>query len=224
MREWMTIHHFGMEPCKNEYRLGGHARVPGRRRDAQHERGGAPAAWLRTKQPLLQLELLCGISYLDLARGEADLALRMRPSTQADLTTVAELRHRNHVVVARSLLAKLPRKYGPADVGWVAWAPPYDQLPPNPQLEQMITSFRPTFTSDNPLILRQAAEAGLGAIVVANVRHRFVRPSELVPLEIDLGEYNESSVYLVCAKSALDIPRVRIVAELLADELRKTRV
>jgi DNA-binding transcriptional LysR family regulator len=182
------------------------------------------AAWLRGKQPLLQLELLCGIGYLDLARGEADLALRMRPSTQADLMTVAELRHRNHVVAARELAAKLPKRYGAADVGWLAWAPPFDSLPPNPQLEQMIPNFRPTFTSDNPLILRQAAEAGLGAIVVADVRHRFMRPSGLVPLrQIELGEFAESSLYLVCAKSALDIPRVRVVAELLADELRKTR-
>jgi DNA-binding transcriptional LysR family regulator len=124
-------------------------------------------------------------------------------------------------VVAKSVAAKLPRKYGPADVGWIAWAPPYDQLPPNPQLERMIPGFRPTFTTDNPLIQRQAAEAGLGAIVTAAVKHRFVQPSSLVPLKIDLGEFNQSSLYLVCAKSALDIPRVRVVAELLADELRR---
>jgi DNA-binding transcriptional LysR family regulator len=182
------------------------------------------AAWLRTKQPLVQLELLCGIGYLDLARGEADLALRMKPATTADLTTVAELRHRNHVVAAKELVARLPKKHGPADVPWVAWAPPFDALPPNPQLERLIPGFRPSFTSDNPLILRQAAEAGLGAIVVADVRHRFLRPTSLVPLpQLALGEFAESSVYLVCAKSALDIPRVRVVAELLAEELKRAR-
>jgi DNA-binding transcriptional LysR family regulator len=182
------------------------------------------AAWLKRKQPGLQIELLCGISYLDLGRGEADLALRMRPATQADLTTVAELHHRNLVVVAKGYAARLPRRYGFADVGWICWAPPYDQLPPNPQLEQLIPDFRPTFTTDNPLVQRQAAELGLGAIVVGDVRHRFSRPSSLVPLKLELGPFATSSLYLVCAKSALDIPRVRIVAELIAEELRQARV
>jgi hypothetical protein len=61
-------------------------------------------------------------------------------------------------------------------------------------------------------------------MVVADVQHRFMQPTRLVPLkQIELGEFAESAVYLVCAKSALDIPRVRVVAELLAEELRKMR-
>jgi DNA-binding transcriptional LysR family regulator len=109
-------------------------------------------------------------------------------------------------------------------VAWICWAPPYDQLPPNPQLEQLIPDFAPVFTSDNQLVQRQAAEAGLGAIMLGNVRHRFQRASTLVPLKLDLGPSAESAIYLVCAKSALEIPRVRIVAELLAQELSHLHV
>jgi DNA-binding transcriptional LysR family regulator len=179
------------------------------------------AAWLKRKQPGLQLELLCGIQYLDLARGEADLAVRMRPASHQDLTTLTELRHRNHAVANRDYVAKLPRHYGISDVAWIAWAPPYTDLPPNPQLEQLIPNFRPSFTSDNLVVQMRAAELGLGAIVVADVRNRFARPSSLVPLKIDLGAYRESSTFLVCAKRALEIPRVRLVADLLAEELTR---
>jgi DNA-binding transcriptional LysR family regulator len=182
------------------------------------------AAWLKQRQPGLQIELLCTIHYLDLARGEADLALRMRPANTDDLVTVASLAHRNAAFAAKSYVAKLPKKYSWADVGWIAWAPPYDQLPPNQQLPTLIPNFAPVFTSDNFLIQLQAAEVGLGAMMLGQVRHRFSRPSRLVPLDLDLGPYGRSGLHLVCAKSALDIPRVRIVAELLSDELRHTTV
>ena len=181
------------------------------------------AAWLKRKQPGLQIELLCTIQYLDLARGEADLALRMRPASSDDLTTVASLAHRNAVFAARDYAATLPRKYDWADVAWIAWAPPYDQLPPNPQLHAIVPDFTPVFSSDNFLVQLQAAEVGLGAMVLGHVRHRFSRPSALVPLKLDLGPHATSSLHLVCAKSALDIPRVRIVAELLAAELASTK-
>jgi DNA-binding transcriptional LysR family regulator len=181
------------------------------------------AGWLKHKQPGLQLDVMCAIQYLDLARGEADLALRQRPAPPGgDLTTVCELRHRNVAVASKEYAAKLPRKYSWGDLGWIAWSPPYDQVPPNPQLEQLVPGFQPVFTSDNPIVQRQAAEAGVGATVIGDVRHRFSRRTGLVPLkQLDLGPWTYSSLYLVCAKSALDIPRVRIVADLLVDELRR---
>ncbi len=182
------------------------------------------AAWLRRKQPGLRIELLSTIHYLDLARGEADLAIRMRAAVEGDLTTVASLRHRNLVMAAKSYAARLPRRYGFAEVDWICWAPPFDQLPPNPQLEQLIPHFVPVFTCDNFLVQRQAAEAGIGAIILADARHRFLRPSSLVPLKIDLGPHGESAIHLVCAKSALEIPRVRLVADLLAEELRRVAI
>lgn len=181
------------------------------------------AAWLRTKEPNITLQLLTAVHYVDLARGEADLALRMRPANQADLTTVATLQHHNAAFVSKSYATKLPKRYGLADVDWICWAPPYEQLPPNPQLAAWIPNFRPAFTSDNFLVLRRALDDGLGAMVLGRVRHRFSGPNTLVPLKLDLREHDQSYMHLVCAKSALDIPRVRVVAERLADELKKSR-
>jgi DNA-binding transcriptional LysR family regulator len=181
------------------------------------------AAWLKQKQPGLQLSVLSTIHYLDLARGEADLAIRMRAPTQSDLTCVATLHYRHVAMAQRGYASRLPKKYGLSDVAWICWAPPYDQLPPNPQLEQAIPGFRPVFTSDNLLVQQQAAEAGLGAIVLSDARHRFTRKSALTALKLDLGPRPQGALHLVCARSALDIPRVRIVAELLAEELERTK-
>ncbi len=176
-------------------------------------------AHVARKHPGLRLELLSTVQYLDLARGEADLALRSKPPTNADLKLVYTLRTHNAVFVAKSLKAKLPKKPTLQQVPWVAWAPPFEAVPPNPQLESLIPGFAPAFTADNYLVMLAAAEAGVGAMVLGNLQHRFSKDRGLVPLDLDLGPYSRGEVYLVCAKSALDIPRVRKVSELLVDEL-----
>jgi DNA-binding transcriptional LysR family regulator len=178
------------------------------------------AAWLRSKHPGLRLELLCSVDYLDLARGEADLALRLRPPTDSDLTVVATLHYRNGAFASPDYVARLPPRYGLADLAWICWAPPYEDLPPNPQLAKLLPGFVPAFTSDNYLVQWRAAEAGLGAIIRADIRHRFAQ-STLLPLPLDLGPYAYSDLYLVCARSALDIRRVRTVSDLLATELSR---
>ena len=81
----------------------------------------------------------------------------------------------------------------------------------------MIPSFRPVFASDDFLVQLRAAEAGIGAIFLGRARHRF-SSSSLVELDVDVGDLRRS-LYLVCARRALDIPRVRAVADLLVREL-----
>jgi DNA-binding transcriptional LysR family regulator len=181
------------------------------------------AAWLRAKEPNITVQVLTGIHYVDLVRGEADLALRTRAPAQTDLVSVASLSHKNAVFVAKNYAQKLPKSPKLDQLDWICWAPPYEDLPPNPQLAAWIPNFRPAFTTDNFLIMRRAAERGLGAIVLGAVHHRFSDASSLVPLKLDLREHDKSSLHLVCAKSAPDIPRVRLVAERLADELERTR-
>jgi DNA-binding transcriptional LysR family regulator len=179
------------------------------------------AAWLLQRQPQLRLEVLSSVHYLDLARGEADLALRNRPAGE-DQVTVASMKHENAVFVS-SRYGALPKKPKLSDLRWVAWAPPFDEVTPNPQLRALIPGFTPVFTADNFIVLRNAVEAGVGAMVLGRVRSQHALPSALKPVGIELGPYAAGEIHLVCAKSALDIPRVRAVAELLTTELKHVR-
>ena len=52
-------------------------------------------------------------------------------------------------------------------------APPFEDIPPTPQLKRLIPDFRPAFTSDNYLVQWRACEAGLGAMILGGLRHRF---------------------------------------------------
>lgn len=171
------------------------------------------AAHVAKKLPEVRLEVSSTIGYVDLARREADLALRFDRPPQRDLVALATLVHPVCALATRAYAAKLPRRYTLADVGWVGWPPALAHLPPNPQLAARIPGFTPVFTSDDFLVQLRAAESGVGAIILSPGRGRRV-PTQLVELDLDFGKLT-STTYLVCPKSALSIPRVRAVAELL---------
>lgn len=179
------------------------------------------AAWLKTQHPDLSLQVLSSIHYLDLARGEADLALRARPAQTPDLINLIGLEHLNGVMAAPSLAAQLPAQTTLATLPWIVWAPPFEDVTPNPQLAQLIPNFKPVFSSDNYLVQLAALEAGVGVMVFGQVHHPFFPPRRVL-LPIDLGPHGKSQMYLVCARSAYDIPRVRKVAELLVKILEES--
>jgi DNA-binding transcriptional LysR family regulator len=180
----------------------------------------APFAGLaREKFPQIQLQILSRVEYVDLSRREADIALRTRAPTQRDLTVVYSFMHLNDAFASKSYAKRLPKHPKLSDIDFIAWAPPFEQFPPNPQLQQMIPNFRPAFSSDDFIVQLRAVEAGVGAMFMQKVRHRFNRESELVPLGLDLGPHAKSGLHVVCAKSALGVARIRAVAELIAQEL-----
>jgi DNA-binding transcriptional LysR family regulator len=181
------------------------------------------AAWLSSRHPAIRIEVLSTPRYLDLARGEADLALRLRRPQGKEVQLLAEAEFDNAVWVSHALAKKLPARPRLRDLPWIVWAPPYEDMPPRPMLESLIPGFVPAFASDNILVNLAAAEAGAGAMLLPRVSHKFSRPRGLVPIDLDLGASIRGSIFLVCAKSALDVPRVRLVAELLVTHMKTIR-
>lgn len=178
------------------------------------------AAWLATELPGVRLEVVSSVQFVDLVRREADLALRTTKPDQRDLLCLASLEIEAVAFAARSYAERLPRRAKVADVGWIGWAPPFEHVPPNPQLARLIPGFAPVFASDDYLVQLRACEAGLGAMFMGRVSHRFQRETPLVELDLDLPPV-PSSFHLVCARSALAVPRIRAVADLLAAELSR---
>ena len=183
------------------------------------------ASWMKERLPDVHLEVISTIEYLDLSRRAADLALRFASPVQRDVVTLARVDLEVAAFASPAYARSLPRRYTMRDVGWIAWAPPLEHLSPNPELARAIRDFRPVFASDDFLVQQRAAQAGLGAIFLGRVEHRFSAASgggELVELDIDLGELRRT-LYLAGARGALEIPRVRAVADLLVAELTLLR-
>jgi DNA-binding transcriptional LysR family regulator len=183
------------------------------------------AGWLRTKLPVVRLEVVSTTRYVDLVRREADLAIRWqstsRRDTQRDLEVLATVEHPVVAYASPAYVATLPRGYTLRDVAWIGWCPPLDQLPPNPQLAASIPGFAPAFSSDDYLVQHRGAETGAGAIVQTKLRYRLAPPSLLVELDLALG-VPPAKTHLVAARASLAIPRGGAVAELLAKELATT--
>jgi DNA-binding transcriptional LysR family regulator len=179
------------------------------------------AAAVAAAHPSIRVEVASSTRVLDLARGEADLALRARPPATPDLVQVASVPHANKVFVARALAARLPPDATLETLPWIAWAPPFEHLTPNPELEAAIPGFIPRFTADDFLVQLRACELGLGAMVLADYDAAERAKRGLVPLPHDLGTHARGLMYLVAPRSALDIPRVRRVADLLVARLEQ---
>jgi DNA-binding transcriptional LysR family regulator len=178
------------------------------------------AGWMRSQLPEVQLEVVSTIEYLDLSRRAADLALRFAAPVQRDVVTLKKLDIEVAAFAAESYASSLPRGFGVADVAWIGWAPPLDHLSPMPELARLVPGFKPVFASDDFLVQQRAAEAGVGAIFLGRVEHRFssVWGRHLVELDLDVGPLRRS-LYLAAARGALEIPRVKAVADLLVAEL-----
>lgn len=179
------------------------------------------AARLRRLYPLIQLEVCSSVGYLDLARGEADLAVRSVQDKHADLVSVARVTHDNHVYGAPSLLKKLEAPFDLAKLPWLGWSRAYDHMPPNPQLRSLVPGFKPVFTADDFLVLVHAAEAGVGLIALADPIVRLLGRASLVPLDLDLQQYKTSETHVVGTASALRLPKVRAVADALGAYVRE---
>jgi len=181
------------------------------------------AADLKRTLPDIRIEVLARTEYLDLARREADIALRSRAPTSNDLVSLAKISFENAAFGAPSYVKKLPKRPTIRDLDVVGWAAPLDHLTPNAELRELIPGFRTVFASDDFLVQWRAAEAGLGVIFLGDVRQRYARSNLLERVNVDLGPHARGQMHVVCAKSSLGIRRVHSVAELLVKELRAAR-
>ncbi len=177
------------------------------------------AGFMQKHLPGVRLEVVSTIRYLDLSRRDADIALRTEKPTQRDLVTLVALEQQGVPFASREYVAKFAEPPRLSEVDWIAWAPPFEAIQPNPTLARLIPDFRPSFASDDFLIQLRAAEAGLGAIFLARTKHRFKRETGLTELSIQGFGPVPTGLFLVSTKSALAIPRVRAVADLLVKEL-----
>jgi DNA-binding transcriptional LysR family regulator len=179
------------------------------------------AARLRRLHPLITLEIQSGVRFFDLARGEADLAVRTVQDKHGDLVSVARVSHDNHIYGSPALVKKLKPPFDFATLPWLAWSREYAHMPPNPQLSEFAPGFTPVFTSDDFLVLVHAAEAGVGLIPLAAPIVRLLGRSSLVPLDVSLGPYKTSETHVVATASALRLPKVRAVADALGAYTRE---
>lgn len=178
------------------------------------------AAALRRVHPHIRLELITGVSHVDLARGEADIALRTLEPRESALLAVGSAIARLAVFAAPAYRATLSEPCLLEELEWVGWAPPFEGVPPESWLRSHIADFRPVFTADNFVALERAVAAGLGAILMPKMQAELLGGVEEVRLKPAVHEkLPRARIYVVAARATLRSPRVAAVAEHLLDYL-----
>lgn len=178
------------------------------------------SARLRRTAPALQLEVLSGVETLNLARGEADLSLRLLRPEAAELQVLAELRCPVAAYASPAYVQQLPAKPRLDEIDWIVWAPPYEHLQVNQALTAAIPGFRPAFSSDDYLVQVAACRAGAGAMVMALAPHEHALSNGLLRLDIELRPAAQAELYLVAHQRTAELPKTRFVADALSAVLQ----
>lgn len=184
------------------------------------------AAKIRRQYSKIQIEVLSAVEVLNLGRGEADLSLRSEKPTDSDLVCVDEVSSPMRVFVSKKYAEDLTPNPGLADLDWICWAAPYDELRSNQELSAAIPNFKPAFTSDDYIVQLAACKAGVGAMVLPQVLHHYAGLNELhqlQELDIDLGPNAVGRLFLVCHKRHHRLPKVQLVIDFISKEFASLR-
>jgi DNA-binding transcriptional LysR family regulator len=173
---------------------------------------------LLSRHPGLRIALTPGESLLDLTRREADLALRTVRPQSGDLVMTRLLSARWVLVAAPAVARRLGKLKDFRDAPWVSWGEAFSQIGAARWLAKHARGAEPLLRSDSLRLQLAAVSAGVGVALVPepSVRHYGLVPVKLAPALRDAAdEWPRDDLYLVTHRALRNVPRVRVVWELL---------
>lgn len=184
------------------------------------------AAHIRRLYPAIRIEILAGVETLNLSRGEADLSLRISPPADSELLCLDSIASKWGVYAAPSYAAQLPPHPSLAQLDWITWAPPFDQLLSYQELQQLIPDFAPAVCADDINVQLAACLAGAGVMLLPQVlqqHSRLPHLRQLLQLDVDLGPAPAGEMFLVCHQRQRELPKMQKVIEALQAEFARMR-
>ncbi|MBF5044446.1 LysR family transcriptional regulator [Aggregicoccus sp. 17bor-14] len=174
------------------------------------------------RHPALRIALEPGEALRDLSRREADVALRTVRPTRGDLV-VTRLTAVPWVLVGAPALVK---QFGVLkrweDAPWVGWGERLAHLAPARWLAAHARGVEPRVQSESLRVQLAAVAAGVGVALVPepSVAHFGLAPVRLAPsLREDAAQWPVDELFLVTHRALREVPRVRVLWELLRERL-----
>lgn len=171
---------------------------------------------LLARHPALRIAVDAGEAVLDLARREADLALRVVRPVRGDLVIT-------RLTTVRWVLAATPeyaRSLGTlrrwADAEWITWGERLGEVGPARWLSAHAGRVEPVVRSDSLAVQISAVRSGLGVALVPepSVPHYGLVSVKLAPaLRREAAGWPSNDLFLVAHRALRDVPRVRAVWE-----------
>jgi DNA-binding transcriptional LysR family regulator len=175
---------------------------------------------LLVRHPALRIEIAPGEAVLDLTRREADLALRTVRPTHGDLVVTRLTSIRWVVVASATLAGELGALRAWSAAPWVGWGERMSRKEPALWLKKHAKDADPVVRSDSLLVQIAAVAAGVGVTLIPepSAQHYGLMPVKLAPaLRADAEQWPTSELFMVTHRALRDVPRVRVVWELLLE-------
>jgi DNA-binding transcriptional LysR family regulator len=177
---------------------------------------------LFASHPALTVELTPGESLLDLTRREADIALRTVRPTRGDLLVTKLASVRWIAAAAPELARELGTLRDWADAPWITWGERLSQIPAARWLDSRLGDVEPRLRSDSLRVQISALTTGVGVALVPepSLFHYGLVPLKLAAsLRESATDWPLDELYLVTHRALRDVPRVRVVWELLVRKI-----
>ena len=166
---------------------------------------------LLDRYPEVRLEILSDNLPRDLARREADIAVRTIRPTSGDLIvtrlTVANL----GLFASPEYIASLPQRPRLSRLDFIGWSEELAHIPFARWLDEHRR--RPyRLTTNSFIAMRAAAVAGLGVVLIPRLQAQL---AGLVEVRVRAPAFPEAPSFIVVHRAMRHVPRVRVVLELL---------
>jgi DNA-binding transcriptional LysR family regulator len=180
---------------------------------------------LLREHPQLRIELDASARVLDLARHEADLALRsIRPDGAQVVALKLLSKHPWVVAASASLASELGKVRDWNDVPWIGWDRDLASFAPARWLHRHAPRAQVVLRTSHFASQLAAAGAGLGAVLLPESDRRsrgFTAVDHARTLSASVSALPTDDLWLVCHQSLRDLPRVDAVWRFLRELLTK---
>jgi DNA-binding transcriptional LysR family regulator len=173
---------------------------------------------LLARHPQLRIALDAGEAVRDLTRREADLALRVVRPSSGDLVMTRLTTARWVLVAAPKLARRLGVVRDFAALPWIGWGERLAGIGAARWLAKHVKNADPVVRSDSLTVQLAALASGVGVALMPepSVRHYRLEPLEIAPQLRSLAEeWPQDELYLVTHRALQNVPRVRVVWDLL---------
>jgi DNA-binding transcriptional LysR family regulator len=174
------------------------------------------------RHPALRIEVEESTTPLDLTRREADLAVRVLRPVRGDLVVTRLMQAQWVLVASPELAASVGKLRKWADVPWISWTERNAHAPLPRWLAKHAREVEPVLRTDSFAVQLAAAAVGLGVVLVPEpsaVHHGLARVKVAPALREAAEDWPVSELFLVTHRALREVPRVRVVWDLLIERL-----